>query len=98
MNHGNRAPTSDMQSDGTPRRRSSRLASWLVAIAILIVLYILSAGPVLALGCWLRDATGWHGFDFVFFLYLPLYPLADIDLCEAYLMWWMRLLGTMPPG
>jgi hypothetical protein len=78
--------------------RSSRLASWLVAIAILLILYIFSAGPVIALGCWLRDATDWDGFYAVFFLYLPLIPLADIDLCEAYLMWWMRLFGTMPPG
>ena len=78
--------------------RSSRLASWLAAIAILIFAYILSAGPIIALGCRLHDASGWHGFYFVFFLYLPLYPLADIDLCEAYLMWWMQLFDTMPPG
>lgn len=79
-------------------RRGSRLAAWLVAIAFLIVVYILSAGPVLAAGCWLRDATGWEGFYAVFFLYLPLYPLADVDFFEAYLMWWMKLFDTMPPG
>jgi hypothetical protein len=84
------------QEERTDRR--SRTTAWLVAIAILFVAYILSAGPVLALGCWLRDAADWDGFYAVFFLYLPLYPLADIDLCEAYLMWWMQLLGTMPPG
>jgi hypothetical protein len=78
--------------------RSSRLASWLATLAVLLVVYILSAGPILALGCRLHDATDWHGFYFVFFLYLPLYPLADIDLCEAYLTWWMQLFGTMPPG
>jgi hypothetical protein len=90
----------DTQQPATasPTNRSSRLASWLVAIAILLIAYILSAGPVIALGCWLRDATEWNGFYAVFFLYLPLAPLADIDLCEAYLMWWMKLFGTMPPG
>ena len=96
-------PTSDTpsdhpSSDHPPRASRSRLSAWLVAIVILIVLYILSAGPILAAGCWLRDATGWEGCYAVFLLYLPLYPLADVDLCEAYVMWWMKLLGTMPPG
>ena len=90
--------TSLPRSPEETQGRGSRLASWLVATAILIIFYILSAGPVLALGCWLRDATDWDGFYAVFLLYLPLRPLADIDLCEAYLMWWMKLFGTMPPG
>jgi hypothetical protein len=78
--------------------RGSRATAWLVAIGVLLVAYVLSAGPVLAVGCWLRDATDWDGFYAVFLLYLPLRPLADIDFCEAYLIWWMHLFGTMPPG
>jgi hypothetical protein len=93
----------NLDEPGTPNvtspRRNSRLASWLVALLILLVLYILSAGPVLALGCWLRDTTDWDGFYAVFWLYLPiLYAGWDNDLLEAYLMWWMNLFGTMPPG
>ena len=81
------------------RPRNSRLASWLAAVAILLVLYVLSAGPVIALGCWLRDTTHWEAFYIVFYLYYPvLFTGWDNDLFEAYLMWWMHLFGTTPPG
>jgi hypothetical protein len=79
-----------------PPRRPSRRAAWLGAIAVLMVAYILSAGPMLALGCRLRDMTKWDGFYAVYYLYLPLYPLADMKWCEAYVMWWMELFDAVP--
>ena len=70
-----------------------------LSIVAVLVIYLLSSGPILAIGCWRRDATDWDGFYAVFYLYLPiLYPLGDVDLFESYLMWWMKLFDTMPPG
>jgi hypothetical protein len=70
-----------------------------MAVLVLFVAYVISSGPILAIGCWLRDATDWNGFYAVFVLYLPiLYLVGDVDVFEAYLMWWMKLLDTMPPG
>lgn len=85
-----RAPNVDEEG---PRR-----GHWSTTVVIVLVAYVLGIGPVLALGCWLRDVTGWSGFYAVFFLYLPLYPLVDVDLIEKYIMWWMDLFDTMPPG
>jgi hypothetical protein len=79
-------------------RGGSRYGRWLAVVVALIWIYALSAGPVLALGCRMRDLTDWEGFCAVFVLYLPLLPLSDVDLVESYLMWWMHLLDTMPPG
>jgi hypothetical protein len=79
--------------------RGSRAGRWSTIILTVLVVYVLSCGPVMALGCWLQDVTDWDGFYAVFFLYMPiLYPLGDVDVVEAYIMWWMKLFGTMPPG
>jgi hypothetical protein len=79
--------------------RDARHGHWAATIVAVLATYVLSSGPVMALGCRLRDATDWDGFYAVFYVYLPLlYPLADVDLFESYLMWWMKLFGTMPPG
>ena len=79
--------------------RDARRCHWAATVVALLAIYVISSGPVLAIGCWLRDATDWDGFYAVFYLYLPiLYPLGDVDLFESYLMWWMKLFDTMPPG
>lgn len=86
------------RSDETPSGRSQR-GHWSGLIVAALVAYVLSSGPVLALGCWLRDKTDWNGFYAVFALYLPLlYTVGDVDAFEAYIRWWMNLLDTMPPG
>jgi hypothetical protein len=79
--------------------RDARRGHWAATIVTVLVIYVISSGPVMAIGCWLRDATDWDGFYAVFYLYLPiLYPLGDVDLAESYLMWWMHQFDTMPPG
>lgn len=79
--------------------RNSRYRQWAMAIVVLFVAYVISAGPIIAIGCRLRDATGWNGFYVVFLLYWPLvYPLGDIDFVEAYLTWWLKLFDARPPG
>ena len=87
------------EDSSTPAARGSRLGQWAAITATVLVAYVISVGPVLAICCWLADYTDWEGFYAVFYLYLlPLYPLRDFDLLESYVMWWMKLLGTMPPG
>jgi hypothetical protein len=89
---------SDATYESGPRR-DSRRGHWATTIVALLVIYVISSGPILAIGCWLRDATDWDGFYAVFYLYLPiLYAVGDVDLVESYLMWWMKLFDTMPPG
>jgi hypothetical protein len=79
--------------------RDARRGHGATTIVALLVIYLMSSGPIMAIGCRLRDATDWDGFYAVFYLYLPiLYPLGDVDLFESYLMWWMKLFDTMPPG
>ena len=86
-------------TESTHNSEHTRRGHWTATIVALLVIYAISSGPILALGCRLRDATDWDGFYAVFYLYLPiLYPLGDVDLVESYLMWWMRLFDTMPPG
>jgi hypothetical protein len=64
-----------------------------------LVIYVISSVSVLVLSCWPQNATRQDGVYAVFYLYLPiLYPLGDADVFESYLMWWMRLFDTMPPG
>jgi hypothetical protein len=90
--------TPSAETQAPVSRSGSRYSRWLAVAVAIVWIYALSAGPVLALGCWLRDQTDWEGFYAVFVLYLPLLPLGDVDLVEAYLMWWMNLLDTRPPG
>ena len=62
------------------------------ALAFLFVrfpIYVLSSGPVLGLGLWLRDVTDWDGFYAVMFLYLPLLELADGSPFAAYIDFWV---------
>lgn len=80
-----------------PSRRSTRRGHRAATILIIAAIYILSSGPVIALGCRLRDATGWNSCYGVIYLYFPLAYWRN-NLFEAYLGWWMWLFGTIGPG
>ena len=84
-----------MESSQDSRRWLAPLLS--VALTVLAG-YVLSSGPVLAVGFWLRDKTGWEGFYAVVWLYYPLLILAHNTPAEAYFLWWTELLGTSFPG
>ncbi len=80
-------------TESTHEPEHARGGHWAATIATLLVIYVISSGPILAIGCWLRDVTDWDGFYAVLYLYLPLLnPLGDVDFAESYLMWWMKLL------
>jgi hypothetical protein len=91
------SPTESTPEPEPPR--DARRGNWAATTVALLAIYVISSGPILAIGCWLRDVTDWDGFYAVFYLYLPiLYAVGDVDFIESYLMWWMKLFDTMPPG
>lgn len=72
---------------------------WPLAIAMLLVAYVLSSGPILAGGCWLREQTRWDGWYVVFWLYYPLLAVFGPDSALVnYIEWWFDLFGTVGPG
>ena len=79
--------------------RRSGCAVWLLtAVVIGLIAYVPSSGPVLAIAFWLRDQTGWDGFYAVMWLYYPVLVFVHGTPLEAYLLWWVKLLGTSFPG
>lgn len=61
--------------------------------------YILSSGPMIGLGCWLREATGWDQFYLVFYLYYPMFLLGRDSIPEMYIEWWVvSVFQTVGPG
>ncbi len=62
------------------------------------ILYVLSSGPVLALGFWLREATGRDGFYSVMFLYYPIIVLGHGNPIDSYIDWWVAAFDTVGPG
>ena len=52
-------------------------------------MYVLSSGPVLGLGLWLRDVTGWDGFYAVMVPYYPLLELGDGTPLGTSIGWWV---------
>jgi hypothetical protein len=84
-------------TDSEIKRRS--FGWWPLAAATLLVGYVLSSGPVLAGGCWLRERTHWDGWYGVFWLYYPLLDLIhNNQLFSQYAVWWFELFGTVGPG
>ena len=81
--------------DDTGKRRGVAIA---VVVIVLLAIYSLSSGPVVAIGFWLRDMTGWDGFYAVMWLYYPLLMAAHGTPAEAWFLWWVELLGTSFPG
>jgi len=76
-------------SDGTKARLHGLI--WVAPLAA--VIYPLSSGPVIAVGCKLRDITGWDVFYFALAPYVPI-----LSLAKPYIAWWIKLLGTVGPG
>jgi len=74
------------------------LAWWAVVLLLILAIYVLSSGPVLATAFWLREATGWNGFHSVMWLYYPLIALGHGNPIDAYIEWWVKLLRTVGPG
>ena len=75
-----------------------RAGPWAVLLVGFVVLYILSSGPVLATGFWLREATGWDGFYGVMWLYYPLLAWGHWQPLDWYATWWCNLFHTVGPG
>ncbi len=64
-----------------------------------LVAYVLSSGPVLALGFWLREATGIDAFYLVMWLYLPLLLFGHNQPISWYIEWWVvDIFHTVGPG
>ena len=59
--------------------------------------YVLSSGPVLATGFWLREATGIDAFYAVMWIYYPILRLPH-KYWEPYVGWWIDFFGTVGPG
>ena len=89
-----------MKTDSDPgNRRRTSLSRVIHAIVLLLVLYVLSSGPVLGLGLWLRQATHRDGFYAVMFLYYPLLVMGDGNPVGAYIEWWVvDVFDTVGPG
>jgi hypothetical protein len=86
-----------MKSDDA-QKREHRSGRWSVVILVAGVVYVLSSGPVMATGFWLREATGWGGFYAVMWLYAPLLIFVHDGVLMTYIEWWVKLFGTVGPG
>jgi hypothetical protein len=80
------------------KKHEGRLGRWSVVVLGVAAVYVLSSGPVLATGFWLREATGWDGFYAVMWLYAPLLIFGPDGVLMAYVEWWVELFGTVGPG
>lgn len=80
------------------RKRGSRWSRWTAAALLLAAAYVLSSGPIIASGFWLRQATRWDGFYGVMWLYYPLLAWGHNNLLGEYIEWWVELFGTVGPG
>jgi hypothetical protein len=71
-----------------------------IGVALLAgVLYVPSSGPVVGLGFWLRDQTGWGPFNYVMIPYLPLLNLENDTPIAKYIGWWVsNVFDTSAPG
>ncbi len=89
-----------MQSPAVPELRShaGRWASRLVWLFVAPALYVLSSGPVLAIAFWLREATNQDEFYLAMWLYFPLLWFGHGNWIDAYISWWVWLIGAPGPG
>ena len=77
-------------------KRSTKLMILLIALPLL---YVLSSGPVLATGFWLRELTGRNEFYLVMWLYLPILWFGHGNPFMDYIEWWVvDVFGTVGPG
>ena len=80
------------------KKHDSRLGRWSVVAIVLGIVYVLSSGPAIATGFWLREATGRDGFYAVMWLYAPLLIFGHDGVLMVYIEWWVKLFGTVGPG
>lgn len=82
-------------SDSDPAKQTNGLA----IIALSLVVYLLSSGPMIATCFWLREATGWDGFYTGLWLYFPLFYFGQDNPLAWYIEWWVvDVFGTVGPG
>ncbi len=86
-------------SQPPPTSERAKRVSWPQVILLAVIGYVLSSGPVMAVGFWLREATGWDGFYAVMWLYAPLLLLGHNNPVMYYIEWWVvDVFGTVGPG
>ena len=82
-----------------PPTTQRRTINWLLLGLLSLVLYVLSSGPVIALGFWLRETTKWDGFYAVMWIYFPLLMFGHDSLPMDYVEWWVNdVFDTVGPG
>lgn len=79
-------------------REPSRLATWTGIVLTVLVLYVLSSGPVIATCFWLRESTGRDEFYLALYLYYPLAVFGHRSPTMVYIEWWVKFFGTVGPG
>ena len=88
-----------MNEDTFDRRQLHRRTNWPLVVLLALVVYVLSSGPMLALGFWLRESSGWDGFYAVMWLYYPLICWGHSNPLMMYIEWWVvDVFGTVGPG
>ena len=80
------------------RQPRSRSGAYLL-LPIALIMYLLSSGPVIGLGFWLREATKWDAWYGVMWLYYPLFVVGTPYPLGAYIDWWVvDVFDTVGPG
>jgi len=86
-------------SEEQPKSERRGRSNWPLILLLVLIGYVLSSGPVLAICFWLREATGWDGFYAVMLLYFPLFILEHNNPLTVYIEWWVReVFNTVGPG
>ncbi len=75
----------------------------LLILIVVIIIYVLSAGPVVGISFWLRETTEYDEFYFVLYAYYPLSIFAATPpfntLFMWYIEWWVvDVFHTVGPG
>lgn len=82
-----------------PRARSHWSLRWLVGVAMLVVVYVLSSGPVLGLAFWLRETTHDDRWYNLMWVYYPLLVWGHFHPLDWYIEWWVvDVFHTVGPG
>jgi len=85
----------------TENKLARRGTWWLLWAFLILVVYVLSSGPVLAVAFWLREATGNNAFYSAMWLYYPLLYLGQghHGVLMQYIEWWVvDVFDTVGPG
>ena len=71
----------------------------LAILLVILVIYVLSSGPMLGLAFLLRESTGWDGWYSAMFLYYPILAMGHDSLAGTYIEWWVvDVFDTVGPG